>query len=163
MKTGAAGVGPEIEAIRLKQRVTFSLPAVSMEKQSKMKKFWMRWISRRKVEKKSGGQRKFSAKKFGKALRKKATPKKTMKLRPMTSPSASVKPSVASFDTDDDDVMIHDELLIEGESEVLTRRELQKLSLSFPSRLLCSIWRKTYNSSEHGFSLNTFYGLSKVY
>lgn len=124
-----------------------------------MKNFWYKWFLKRKAGKKSGNQtRKFSPKRIGKALREKTT----IKSRSRNIPAAPVPTFVADVAGDDFDDDFDDELLIEGQSEVLTRRELQNLSSSLPSRLLCCSWRKTFNSSEHGFSLSTFYGLLKV-
>ena len=147
-------VGREVEAVHPKPKVTFNLP--SKEKSSKMKNFWYKWFLKRKAGNKT---KKFSPKRIGKALLKKTTIKsRSRKVPAAPVPTFNADDDLNVVDEDDSD----DELLIEGQSEVLTRRELQKLSSSLPSRLLCCSWMKTFNSSEHGFSLSTFYGLLKV-
>jgi len=56
---------------------------------------------------------------------------------------------------------LFDDILIEDDSEILTKPELTKLGCYLPSRLLCCSWNKTFHSSRDGFSLITFYNRMK--
>ena len=57
-----------------------------------------------------------------------------------------------SDDDEDDDLIV-----IEGTSDILTKKEIKHLSLKLPARLLCCSWKKVFYSSRDGFSLGTLY------
>jgi hypothetical protein len=58
--------------------------------------------------------------------------------------SASEKADEAAAGLEDDD--LDDDLLLEAESEILTRKEMNRLSRSLPSRLLCCSWCRFHES-----------------
>jgi len=104
-------VDPVWENLRLKSR--------QMEKKSRLR-FWFGWFWKRK-QKKSASEEK--------------SPSKKSEKEADVSGDKSQPPELPEPDADDSD-----DLLIEDDSEILSKPELKKLSDYLPSRLLCCSW-----------------------
>ena len=127
-----------------------------MEKHSKMR-FWFGWLWKRKRKKTiSNSSKKSPSKKSEDAVNLSEGERSERSVDPRPGPGPG---SAAAVDQDD---FAFEDLLIEDDSEILTKVEFKKLSPSLPSRLLCCSWKKTFYSARDGFSLTTFYRLLKV-
>ena len=133
-------------------------PRCSMEKHSKMR-FWFGWLWKRKRKKTiSNSSKKSPSKKSEDAVNLSEGERSERSVDPRPGPGPG-SGSAAAVDQDD---FAFEDLLIEDDSEILTKVEFKKLSPSLPSRLLCCSWKKTFYSARDGFSLTTFYRLLKV-